>query len=201
MLDDGCWMLDAGCWMRDVGCWVLNLPTPLASESPSPAQGGRSCSHPSLVASAPTESPPTFLPLLGPQHPLGHGLGLTKGSRAWMEQRGCAGGERRGRAWCWGPVPQGTGASQQCCLDQWDWGMVWAAGDLSWSLHSVTHTHHTPGRGQGQCWQCDGYWSNPAALWDLVGQVRAPGVLELQAETRSGAGLGEAALFSWLPLE
>lgn len=67
-----------------------------------------------------------------------------------------------------------------------------------------THTQHTSGRGQGQCWQCDGYWSNPATLWDPctpVGQVRAPGLLELQAETRSGAGLGEAALFSWLPLE
>lgn len=127
-------------------CWVLQ---------PAHLPGQRvplSClllSPPSLVVSVPIGSPPTLLPLLGPQHPLEHGLGLTMGRRGWMEQGGCAGGG--GRQSLVVPSSPGHGAHSNAALASGTGEMAWAAGELSWSLPSVTHTHHTPGRGQGQC--------------------------------------------------
>lgn len=158
-------MLGAGCWVLGAECWVLNLPIPPDQQVPLSCPG-REVLLPSQPYGSCAHWEPTHLPALA---------GPTASSETWPwphqgQQgldgagglcRGVVGGEAELGA---AQFPMAQGTHSNAALASGIGGMAGAVGDLSWSLPSVTHTHHTPGRGQGQCWQCDGYWI-PALPW------------------------------------
>lgn len=84
---------------------------------------------------------------------------------------------------------------------------AWAGGGSPRALPTMTQTPHTrqwAGASAGSV-TATGAWLPLRGVAGIPalprGQVTAQGLPKLRAETRSGAGLGEAALLSWPPLE
>lgn len=167
-------MLGAGC---------CSLPTPLASRalscpllpSPLPSQPCGVCAHwqPTHLAGPTASSGVWPWP-----HQGWEGLDGAVGLCRWGETE--PGGAQ---------FPRAQEPHSNAALASRTGEMARAAGDLLWSLPSVTHTP-TPGRGQGQCRQCDVYLSNPTALWDPctpLGQWQL--LVSLSPGQRVGVGL------------
>ena len=188
---------------------------PWPAGPPSPARGGRTCSRPGPVPGHPCQggslrsrrgcpsgSQLTFLPLLGRQHPPGQGLD-GGGGLCWQW-----GG--RGRACTALTVPSSPGAwghHGNAALAGGIRDVVWAGGGSLRSIPTTTQTPHIwqrAGASAGSV-MATGASLPPCAVAGIPvlpwGRVAAPGLPKLWAEPRSGAGLGEAALLSWPPLE
>lgn len=129
------------------GCWVLQpahtpgQPCPLLP-SPLPSQPCGVCAHwqPTHLAGPTASSGVWPWP-----HQGWEGLDGAVGLCRWGETE--PGGAQ---------FPRAQEPHSNAALASRTGEMARAAGDLLWSLPSVTHTP-TPGRGQGQCRQCDVY--------------------------------------------
>lgn len=179
-----------GQWLQEEGrgseegwlCWVLQPSHPLTS----PAQGGTSCSHPRLVAHPP--SCPcwahSILWDMALASPRPGGVGWSSRAVLAVEEEAEPGGAQ---------FPRARGPHSKAALAGGIREMAWAAGDLSWSLPTVTHTPHTWHR--HQCWQCDCYWGTLSALWDpCIPQGRCHLLVSSSSRQRPGVGLARERL-------